>query len=112
MEAEKFVQNVKNACAKRSIQPTPCCYNAGVGKSFLSDIKRGRVPSIDAVQALARYLGVPTSELLGEPLPLADGLSDADRELLDAFHRADGNTQELIRVALRPYDSKTGKKTG
>lgn len=48
------------------IKPTNACKESGVGSSFLSDIKRGRSPSIANVQTLATYLGVTTSELLGE----------------------------------------------
>ncbi len=32
----------------------------------MDNVKRGRVPSVDSIQLLAQYLGVTTSELLGE----------------------------------------------
>lgn len=66
MDKEIFVQNVKSRCEALGIKPTNACKESGVGTSFLNDIKRGQVPSIAKVQTLATYLGVTTSELLGE----------------------------------------------
>ena len=69
MDKEKFVQNVKMICLQKGVKPTNACKESGVGGSFLSDINRGQVPSVAKVQMLAEYLGVTTSELLGEKAP-------------------------------------------
>ena len=46
------------------------CRESGVGTSFINNIEaRGQVPSVEKVQLLAQYLGVTTSELLGETEP-------------------------------------------
>ena len=66
MDIQTFVQNVKTLCASRGISPTAACKESGVGTSFIPDIKRGRIPSIDKFEKLALYLGVTISELLGE----------------------------------------------
>ncbi|WP_162609391.1 helix-turn-helix domain-containing protein [Flavonifractor sp. An82] len=66
MDVQTFVQNVKLLCAARGISPTSACKESGVGTSFIPDIKRGRIPSIDKFEKLALYLGVTISELLGE----------------------------------------------
>lgn len=66
MDVYTFVQNVKLLCASRGISPTAACKESGVGTSFIPDIKRGRIPSIDKFEKLALYLGVTISELLGE----------------------------------------------
>lgn len=66
MDAEFFVQKVKYLCEKKGVKPTVACKESGVGASFLSDINRGQTPSVAKVQMLATYLGVTTSELLGE----------------------------------------------
>ena len=71
MDSVEFVQNVKSFCLKRGIKPTVACKESGVGGSFINDIERGRVPSVSKVQMLADYLGVTTSELLGESPPRA-----------------------------------------
>lgn len=69
MNIELFVQNVKYYCAKKRIKPTPACRESDVGANFLVDVSRGSVPSVEKVQKLARYLGVTTSQLLGEETP-------------------------------------------
>lgn len=66
MDASIFVQNIKNYCFLNGIKPTTACKESGVGASFISDINRGQTPSVAKVQMLADYLGVTTSELLGE----------------------------------------------
>lgn len=67
MDAMLFVQNIKKYCEQMGVKPTVACRESGVGTSFINNIeKRGQVPSVEKVQLLAEYLGVTTSELLGE----------------------------------------------
>ncbi len=66
MNKEIFVQNVKHFCTLKGVKPTPACRDSGVGTSFLTDVNKGKIPSVAKVQMLATYLGVSTSELLGE----------------------------------------------
>lgn len=70
MDKQLFVQNVKMYCQLRGVKPTVACRESGVGTSFINNIEaRGQVPSVEKVQLLAQYLGVTTSELLGETGP-------------------------------------------
>lgn len=70
MDKDAFVQKVKMLCLIKGIKPTNACKESGVGGSFLSDISsRRQSPSVERVQKLAAYLGVTTSELLGETGP-------------------------------------------
>lgn len=79
MNNEVFVQNIKDHCKRLGIPPTNACKNAGVGASFISDINRGQTPSVSKVQMLANYLGVTTSELLGEDITgQCSGLAQPD----------------------------------
>ena len=67
MDALKFVQNIKIYCEARGVKPTVACRESGVGTSFINNLEvRGSIPSVEKVQLLAQYLGVSTSELLGE----------------------------------------------
>lgn len=81
MEREKFVQNIKKWCVTRNVKPTVACKEAGVGGSFISDINRGQMPSVAKVQMLADYLGVTTSELLGEKKDGPGAVSDVEAAL-------------------------------
>lgn len=69
MDALLFVQNVKSLCRIKGIKPTIACEQSGAGKNLLNHIEtRGSIPSVEKVQLLANYLGVTTSELLGEEI--------------------------------------------
>ena len=100
MDASVFVQNVKYLCLKKGIKPTNACKDAGVGGSFLTDIlNRGSTPSVAKVQLLASYLGVTTSELLGEtkePIVRDDGLTDGEQALLDLFRQLTPEQQDMV----------------
>lgn len=88
MDKELFVQNVKMLCLQKGIKPTNACKESGVGGSFINDIERGRVPSVGKVQMLADYLGVTTSELLGENAKPATVAGDGpDPELWELLKR-------------------------
>ena len=82
MDKERFVQNVKKLCLMKNIKPTNACKESGVGSSFLSDIQRGQTPSVSKVQLLAQYLGVTTSDLLGEQKESSPSKTD---RLLEVF---------------------------
>ena len=101
MDKVLFVQNIKEVCKSKGIKPTVACRESGVGTSFINNIEaRGQVPSVEKVQMLAAYLGVTTSELLGEeiaPTPVAEGgpryppeydlLDPEDQALIDSMIR-------------------------
>lgn len=105
MEKEIFVQNVKYFCEKKGVKPTNACKESGVGGSFLSDINRGRVPSVSSVQILAQYLGVTTSELLGEekrPTPEIEGGPDERRRMV--YERLSKLSPENLEIAIGQLD--------
>lgn len=83
MDANVFVQNVKKYCAIKGVAPTVACRESGAGKSLMSQVAQGIVPSVAKVQLLAQYLGVTTSDLLGEQKESSPP-SEEDR-LLEVF---------------------------
>ena len=67
MDTTFFVENIKKYCRLKGVKPTVACRESGVGSSFINNIEvRGSIPSIEKAQLLANYLGITTSELLGE----------------------------------------------
>ena len=99
MDKDLFVQKVKLICLQKGIKPTNACKESGVGGSFINDIERGRVPSVAKVQMLAEYLGVTTSDLLGEnkePTAQDDGLSEGERALMTLFRQLTPDQQEMV----------------
>ena len=102
MNVEIFVQNIKYYCEQKGVKPTNACKESGVGGSFINDIERGRTPSVAKVQMLADYLGVTTSELLGEKIP-ATGEGDLPPDIssvLAAYQQAAPELQAAVRRVL------------
>lgn len=99
MDKDIFVQNIKKYCAIKGVKPTVACKESGVGGSFINDIERGRRPLVTKVQILAEYLGVTTSDLLGEkkePTAIGDGLSEGEQDLLSLFRQLTPEQQEMV----------------
>ena len=91
MDKDIMISNIRKFCAARNEKPTVACVAAGVGKSFVSDLDRGQMPSVAKVAALAEHLEVSVSDLVGdaqtpaELAPLADAwaaLNDEGRARL------------------------------
>lgn len=106
MDKDVFVQNVKFWCEKRNVAPTVACKESGAGRDFLVNLQRGSSPSVAKVQLLAQYLGVTTSDLLGEqnensPLPEEGGLL-ADYNALTA--RNQEKAREYLALLLASQD--------
>ena len=101
MDKEKFVQNVKMICLQKGVKPTNACKESGVGGSFLSDINRGQVPSVAKVQLLAEYLGVTTSELLGEKAPTDPEAGEREKEFVRLFGMLKIDQQDLVLAQLQ-----------
>ena len=94
MDNELMIFNIRKYCAGRNLKPTIACMAAGVGRSYVSNLARGQSPSVASVSDLAAYLGVSTSDLVGDAQtpadlkPLADAwdeLNDEGRERLIAY---------------------------
>lgn len=100
MDVKIFVENVKELCRKKGVKPTIACDESGAGKNLLNHIEtRGSIPSVAKVQMLAEYLGVTTSDLLGEkkePTVQDDGLSEGERVLMTLFRQLTPDQQEMV----------------
>ncbi len=106
MDKAIFVQNVKKYCAQKGVKPTIACRESGAGVNLLSQLEnRGTIPSVERVHQLAQYLGVTTSELLGEVLPSAGGINLAEDELdlLAAWQLADPSDHLILETIISKY---------
>ena len=116
MDVVKFVQNVKYYCERKNVKPTVACRESGAGERLLENTKRGSIPSVEKAQLLAQYLGVTTSELLGETLPddsIDEDLTPEEHWLLEAYARADQRARDMVDLALAPFaKKKTVGRTG
>lgn len=113
MDKDFFVQKVKLLCMQKGIKPTNACKESGVGSSFLSDINRGQVPSVAKVQMLADYLGVTTSELLGEKVTPADQPANGrEEEFVRLFGQLTADQQQLVLAQLKGIVDAKDRKGG
>lgn len=72
MNNETLIFNIQKFCEARDTKPTPAAIAAGIGRTFFADLNRGKTPSVAKVAALAAYLGVSTSDLVGDAQTPAD----------------------------------------
>lgn len=105
MIPEILVQNIEFFCLQKKTTPKAAGRDSGAGSNFMTNLKKGSVPSVEKVAQLAAYLGVTTSQLLGEESPPGGvaGVSPADQELLAAYHRADKDSRLIVDTALKPF---------
>lgn len=99
MNVEIFVQNVKSLCKAQGTTPSAASEASGAGRNFMDNIKKGSIPSVAKVQMLAEYLGVTTSDLLGEkkePTAQDDGLSEGELALITLFRQLTPDQQEMV----------------
>lgn len=99
MNVDVFVQNVKSLCKAQGTTPSAASEASGAGRNFMDNIKKGSIPSVAKVQMLAEYLGVTTSDLLGEkkePTVQDDGLSEGEQALMTLFRQLTPDQQEMV----------------
>ena len=91
MDKRLLIQNIIKYCDRAGIKPTVAFEAARVGKNLIGNMERGQTTSVAKIADLAAFLGVSTSDLVGdaatpaELAPLADvwsELNDEGRERL------------------------------
>jgi len=81
MDTFFLIENIKSYCKSKNVAPTKACIESGAGKDFIANLKKGGVPSVEKVQLLAEYLGITSSQLLGEKEP---PVNNDERQSADA----------------------------
>lgn len=88
MDVLEFVQNVKAILDERRISYARAGRECGAGEEFIRNMERkGSAPSVEKVQQMANYLGMTTSELLGEvpSVPSGQQLPADEVQLLQLY---------------------------
>lgn len=86
MDRELLLQNIERCASAKNESPSGASIGAGLGKNFVTNIRRGQTPSVAAVADLAAHLGVSTSDLVGdaqtpaELAPLAAAWAELNEE--------------------------------
>ena len=109
LDKELFVQNVKKYCAAKGVKPTIACRESGAGINLINKMEsRGSIPSVEKVQLLAQYLGITTSELLGEDDPGLGG--PAQRYLVMRYNSLSPASQDKLMTFLEYLVTEENKK--
>lgn len=109
MDKQLFVQNIKMYCQLRGVKPTIACRESGAGTDLINQLeRRGSVPSVERVQLLAQYLGVTTSELLGETGPKNLAIQDQPY-LVMRYNSLSSEEQEKVMTFI-DFLATQGKK--
>lgn len=112
MDKIKIVENIQKICKERGTNPTVAGRESGAGETMVTNLKRkGTLPSIEKFQLLAQYLGVTTSELLGEeekPTPTyGDGLSEEMLEVIRRYKAAPPALRAAALAVLRAAEEQS-----
>ena len=109
MDKEIFVQNIKKFCVAKGVRPTIACRESGAGINLINKMEsRGSIPSVEKVQLLAQYLGVTTSELLGEEDPHGEG--PAQPYLVMRYNSLPPASQDKLMTFLEYLVAEESKK--
>ena len=65
MDFDRLQNVIQSLCDKEGIKVRTAYEKSGVGRSFYDNIRKGSVPSVEKLQALAKYFGVSLDYLVG-----------------------------------------------
>lgn len=110
MEISQIYKNIKQLRLEKGWSQTELAKRTGYSdKSMIAKIENGKVDlSQTKVVEFANALGTTPSELLGwdsyddavNEMASAITMHDEDKALLDAYHRADDITKEMVKRIL------------
>ena len=108
MNIEKVVENIQRVCKQRGTNPTEAGRESGAGKDLVTNMRRrGILPSIEKMSMLATYLGVTTSELLGEekePTPFSEGgPGETAKRFMPFVDQLTSDQQRLLLAQLQAW---------
>ena len=107
-----FAEKLRLAMRKANITQAELARRAKISTPLVNNYLKGNYKAKQInIYKLAKALNIPEYELLEDYIPMfpvqnTQPLSDDDKELLEAYHKAPDNLQKSIDVMLEPYKSK------
>ena len=109
MDVLLFVQNLKSILDSRKISYTRAGRESGAGEEFIRNMERkGSAPSVEKVQQMADYLGVTTSELLGEKKE-PGAIPGPQPDILEKFNALSPDDKDEVRAIIEWKLAKKNK---
>ena len=108
MDFDRLQNVIQKLCDKRGIKPRTAYEESGVGRSFYDNIRKGSVPSVEKLQALAVYFNVSVDYLIGNTeVPEVNHQSETLSQAgLAAFAALSPAEQEQIRALVQTLAAK------
>ena len=90
MNSQIIAQTIVRLCAEKGISANQMLQEAHLSKSFVDNLKKGSMPSVDKICAVADYFHVTVDFLLGkeeaQPNNLSvDGLCEHEKKVVEAY---------------------------
>lgn len=111
-------------CNQKGVSPSRAAIDAGISKSLVTKWKTNRieVPSPEVVRKLAKYFGLPVSEILDEEIQEKNQLINGSEELTEfvqmlktrpecrmLFQLSKNATKEDVEAAVRIIEALRSK---
>lgn len=111
-------------CSQKGVSPSRAAVEAGISKSLVTKWKTNHVevPSPEVIRKLAKYFGLPVSELLDEDVQKETPLINGDEELTQfvqmlktrpecrmLFQLSQNATREDVEAAVRIIEALRNK---
>lgn len=94
-----FIDIISESMQKQGITAYKLCKDIGMSQQTFSNWKDGKMPSVDKAIKIIIYLGLSADEIFGIKKTI-DKLTLEEREILEAYQRADAGTQKIVRKIL------------
>lgn len=102
-------KNIDELLAKKGISGAKLCADLGMSRSFMTELRKGRIKSIrmETAQKIAEYLNIPVSRLLGgnekSPSPETGKRTVTDEDIKFALFGGDGEITDEMYAEVKRF---------
>lgn len=101
-----FIENLEDILKRKHTSTYKMCKDTNIAPSSVSGWKQGKMPSIDKLIEIAKYLNVTSDELLGLNIT-KENFSQEEKEIISEYRNARPEVRESARLLLRAGKQET-----
>ncbi|MFD1403605.1 helix-turn-helix domain-containing protein [Robinsoniella peoriensis] len=101
-----FIDNLEIILRRKQTSTYKMCKDTNIAPSSVSGWKQGKMPSIDKLIEIAKYLNVTADELLGLNIT-EENFTQEEKEVISEYRNARPEIKESARVLLRAGQQET-----
>lgn len=94
-----FLQIIDMKLKEKNISARKMLLDLHLSNNLLTKWRKGNVPSLDKITAIAQYLDVPVSYLLGE-VQAFETLADDEQNFLKNYRHLDDTCKKIAKVII------------